>query len=139
MSKYCTLPGQEPVRLTSLDGTVIIIGDTLRDIPEQFVLKAKAAGCLTEEELEGLKRRLLGDAAGDDSKTSAGDDSKTDDGEAGTEGAAGAGQESEAGQQSTLGLDSDNDGFAAEAPTPAAAPAAATSEKTEQGKAKSSR
>lgn len=60
MSKYCILPGQEPVRLDSLDGHIIIIGEELRDVPEQFVLKARAAGCLTEEELHNLKQRLLG-------------------------------------------------------------------------------
>lgn len=57
--RYCTLPGQTPVRLTSLDGNIIIIGEDLRDIPEQFILDARAAGCLTEDELATLKARLL--------------------------------------------------------------------------------
>jgi hypothetical protein len=60
MSKYCVLPGQEPVRLASLSGHVILIGENPRDIPEEFLGDARAAGCLSEEELEGLKLRLLG-------------------------------------------------------------------------------
>jgi hypothetical protein len=55
MSKYCVLPGHTPVRLTSIDGPVVIIGEEPRDIPEQFILQARAAGCLTELELEALK------------------------------------------------------------------------------------
>lgn len=63
MTKYCTLPGQTPVRLDSTDGHIIIIGETPRPIPEQFVLKAKAAGCLTEDELAALTLRLQGKPA----------------------------------------------------------------------------
>lgn len=55
--KYCVLPGNETVRLTS-DGHIILIGETPRTIPERFVTQAKAAGCLTEAELNQLKAKL---------------------------------------------------------------------------------
>jgi hypothetical protein len=54
MSKYCVIPGRAPVRLDSLDGNIIIIGEKPRPIAEQFVSAAKAAGCVTEEELRSL-------------------------------------------------------------------------------------
>ena len=58
MTKYCVLPGREPVRLASTDGHIIIIGETPRPIPEQFILDAKAKGCLTEDEVKALAMTL---------------------------------------------------------------------------------
>lgn len=58
-TKFCVVPGREPVRLASLDGHVIVIGETPREIPEQFELEAKAAGCLTESELNSIKSAVL--------------------------------------------------------------------------------
>ena len=58
MIKFCVIPGREPVRLASTDGNIVIIGSIPRPIPEQFVSEAKAAGCLTEEELKKLKDEL---------------------------------------------------------------------------------
>lgn len=63
MAKFCVIPGQSPVRLDSTDGHIIIIGETPREIPEQFVSRAKAAGCLTEGELADLAQRLAGGPA----------------------------------------------------------------------------
>jgi len=60
MAKYCVLPGQEPVRLASLSGHVVIIGEEPREIPEMFHAEARAAGCMSDDELELLKKRLLG-------------------------------------------------------------------------------
>lgn len=59
LQKYCVIPGCHPVRLASTDGNVIIIGETPRPIPDSFILQAKAAGCLSEVELEAITKRLV--------------------------------------------------------------------------------
>ncbi len=56
--KYCVLPGQEPVRLSSLSGHIVIIGETPRTIPAEFEQEARSKGCFTETQLEDLTRRL---------------------------------------------------------------------------------
>lgn len=58
MSLYRTLPGRPAVRLASTDGNIIIIGEKARPIPEQFVLQAKANGCVTAEEMANLNSLL---------------------------------------------------------------------------------
>lgn len=59
--KFCVLPGQEPVRIAKTDGRVVIIGEELRDIPEDMVNDAFAKGAISEERLASIKKSLLGD------------------------------------------------------------------------------
>ncbi len=58
IEKYSVLPGQEPLRLASIDGHVIIIGETARLIPKQFENEAKGKGAVTEAQLQALADRL---------------------------------------------------------------------------------
>jgi len=57
--KYCVLPGQKPVRIASISGHVVIIGEEPREIPDIFVHEARAAGCHTEANIADLKSRLF--------------------------------------------------------------------------------
>ena len=74
--KYSVLPGQAPVRLASIDGGhTIIIGETPRQIPEQFEREAIANGCFSETMLAGLQARFQGPIGSDDEgKKDEGDD-----------------------------------------------------------------
>lgn len=65
--KYCVLPGQTPVRLTTTDGGhTCIIGETPREIPSTFELDALAKGCVTQTMMEALAIRLQASPAGAD-------------------------------------------------------------------------
>jgi hypothetical protein len=61
--KYCVLPGQQPVRLASTTGHVIIVGETPRDIPTLFIEEARGKGCYTEKEVADIKSRIMGEAS----------------------------------------------------------------------------
>jgi len=61
--KYCVLPGQEPVRLASTAGHVVIVGETPREIPDIFIQEAKGKGCYTEEEVAAITSRLRGESS----------------------------------------------------------------------------
>jgi hypothetical protein len=111
-TKFCTLPGQEPITLsTEYGGHGCRIGDTPRTVPLFFHHEAVAKGAYTEEQIADLKARLSGVE---------------------TPGALST-QVDPSNPPLTLLQDSDNDGFAPPPPNPA--PPAATSEKIEQIKA----
>lgn len=112
-TKFCTLPGQEPITLsTEHGGHGCRIGDTPRTVPLFFHQEAIAKGAYTEEQIIDLTARLSGVE---------------------TPGAPLVQIGSPATPPLTLSQDSDNDGFAPPPPHPA--PPAATSERTEQIKA----
>ncbi len=48
---FRTLPGKDPVRLASTDGHIIIIGAEAREVPENLVAEARAAGCISDNEI----------------------------------------------------------------------------------------
>jgi hypothetical protein len=56
--KYCTMPGQEPIRIASTSGHTCIIGEIPREIPERFVRDAVAKGCFTETQIKGIVAKL---------------------------------------------------------------------------------
>lgn len=115
-TKFCTLPGQEPITLsTEYGGHGCRIADTPRTIPLFFHQEAVAKGAYTEEQIIDLKSRLTG--------------VETPEAPSAQVGTAPA----PAVPPQTLLQDSDNDGFAPPPPSPA--PPAATSERTEQIKA----
>lgn len=62
LKKYCVLPGQEPVRLASTTGHVVLVGEIPREIPDIFVQEAKGKGCYTEEEVAAITSRLRGES-----------------------------------------------------------------------------
>jgi hypothetical protein len=112
-TKFCTLPGQEPISLsTEHGGHGCRIGDTPRTVPLFFHQEAIARGAYTEEQIIDLKSRLAGVE---------------------TPGAPLIQADTPATPPLTLLQDSDDDGFALKSPTPASP--AATSERTEQIKA----
>jgi len=111
-TKFCTLPGQEPISLsTEHGGHGCRIGDTPRTVPLFFHQEAIARGAYTEEQIIDLKGRLAGVE---------------------TPGAPLI-QPGTPATPPLILLDSDNDGFAP--PPPCPAPPAATSERAEQIKA----
>ncbi len=111
-TKFCTLPGQEPITLsTEHGGHGCRIGDTPRTVPLFFHQEAIAKGAYTEEQIVDLKARLSG---AETPETPLVPDATTP------------------AVPPTL-QDSDNDGFAPPPPNPA--PPAATSERTKQIKA----
>jgi hypothetical protein len=58
--KYCVLPGQVPVRLSSTQGGhTVIIGEIPREIPEIFVREALSKGCYTESQVNEIKGKLV--------------------------------------------------------------------------------
>lgn len=67
-TKFCVLPGQEPVRVAKLDGRVVMIGETPREIPEDMHGDAIAKGARTEADLKALKKSLTADAMADNEK-----------------------------------------------------------------------
>lgn len=67
--KYCVLPGQEPVRLASTTGHVIIVGETPRKILPLFIEEARGKGCYTEKEVKGIKSRILEEASNANTQT----------------------------------------------------------------------
>lgn len=109
-TKFCTLPGQEPILLsTEHGGHSCRISDTPRTVPLFFHQEAVARGAYTEEQIVDLKARLSGVETPGDTLI------QTD---------------TPATPPLQLLQDSDDDGFALKSPTPA--PPAATSERTEQ-------
>lgn len=58
--KYCILPGRTPLKLQNLSGHSCIIGEAPRQIPDFFEAEAIYGGAVSEEQLEDLKKRLLG-------------------------------------------------------------------------------
>lgn len=112
-TKFCTLPGQEPILLsTEHGGHSCRISDTPRTVPLFFHQEAVARGAYTEEQIIDLKARLSGTVQPEAPPVQAG---------------------SPADPPLPLLQDSDNDGFALPPPNPA--PPAVTSERTEQIKA----
>ena len=111
-TKFCTLPGQEPITLsTEYGGHGCRIADTPRTIPLFFHQEAIAKGAYTEEQIADLKSRLAGVETPEVPLIPPTTPPVV---------------------PPTL-QDSDNDGFAPPPPKPA--PPAATSERTEQIKA----
>lgn len=112
-TKFCTLPGQEPITLsTEHGGHGCRIGDTPRTVPLFFHQEAIAKGAYTEGQIIALTARLTG---------------------AETPEVMGAPVNTPPTPPLGFSQDSDDDGFAPPPPHPA--PPAATSERTEQIKA----
>lgn len=59
-TKFCVLPGQDPVRIAKTDGRVVLIGEEPRTVPADLHAAAIGHGAVTEETLADLGRRLSG-------------------------------------------------------------------------------
>ena len=70
-TKFCVLPGQEPVRVAKLDGRVVVIGETPREIPEDMQGDAIAKGARTESDLKALKKSLTASTQAEDEAAAA--------------------------------------------------------------------
>ena len=54
-TKFCVLPGQEPVRVAKTDGRVVVIGETPREIPEDMQGDAISKGARTAADHEHIR------------------------------------------------------------------------------------
>ncbi len=120
-TKFCTLPGQEPITLsTEHGGHGCRIGDTPRTVPLFFHQEAIAKGAYTEEQVLDLQTRLAGSAG-----TAPADPDPATNPELPPV------QPEQAPLKLTV-IDSEDDGFTDPPKTPYPGPSAPTSERSEQ-------